>query len=189
MGIPAAQLHKDIKFTYADYLLYPTNGNQCQLIEGEFYMTPAPKTYHQDISRNLEFILHSHVAKHDLGKIYDAPTDVVFSDANAVQPDIFFISKKRIHIIKENCIKGAPDLIVEILSPKSKTLDLKLKRVLYAKHGVKEYWIVDPGAKKVDVLVLLEKGYTVSATYKTGQILVSKLFPGLKLRVSDVFKK
>lgn len=182
-------VNKSIKFTYEDYCLYPTNGKQLQLIEGEFFMSPAPKTYHQKVSGNIEFILRRYVYKHNLGEIYDAPTDVRLSSEDVVQPDILFISKSRLHIITKNYIKDAPDLVVEILSDKTKKIDLKLKRALYAKHGVKEYWIVDPDRETADVLDLGEKGYTEIKKYKAGQTLISSVLKGLKIKVEEIFKK
>lgn len=184
----SATVNKNIKFTYSDYMFYPSNGKQLQLVEGEFYMTPAPKTYHQDVSRNLEFLLQDFVAKYNLGKIYYAPTDVFLSDKDVVQPDILFISKQRRQIIKKAYIKGAPDLVVEILSETTQKLDLQVKHTLYAKYGVKEYWIVDPDKKKVEVLRLRKKGYGKGEIYKSGQILTSHVLTGLQIIVSDIFK-
>lgn len=183
-----AAVNKNIKFTYADYVLYPSNGKKLQLVGGEFFMTPAPKTYHQDVSRNLEFILQNFVVKYNLGKIYYAPTDVFLSDEDVVQPDILFISKQRRHIIKKAYIKGAPDLVVEILSETTKKLDLHVKRTLYAKYGVKEYWIVDPDKKKVEILHLGKRGYERGEIYKRGETLTSSVLTGLRISVSDIFR-
>lgn len=181
--------NKNIKLTYADYLLYPANGKQLQLIEGEFIMSPAPKTYHQAISRNLLVILHSYVTQYKLGEVYDAPTDVVFSDADVTQPDILFVSKERLKIITKDNIKGAPDLVIEILSEKTRKLDVEVKRRLYARHGVKEYWIVDPDKKTVDVLTLSRSGYIRYGLYKKGHTLASPILPGLNIKVLEIFKK
>lgn len=189
MGTATATVNKAIKFTYADYLVYPSNGNQLQLIEGEFYMTPAPNIFHQDIAGNLYAPLRQFVLEHHLGKVYEAPTDVVLSDTNTVQPDILFIRKQRVHVLRKNYVKGAPDLVVEILSERTKKMDMSAKRKLYAKYGVIEYWIVDPDKKTVEVLSLGSKGYQSSGIYRIGQTLTSSVLPGLKISVADVFKK
>lgn len=182
-------INKNIKFTYSDYLIYPSNGKQLQLIEGDFFMTPAPIIFHQDISINLEAIIYEFVAENNLGKVYDAPTDVVLSEEDVVQPDILFIAKDRLNIIKEKNIKGAPDLIVEILSFKTKKMDTVIKRKLYAKHGVKEYWIIDPDKKQIEVLLLAGDKYKSERIYKKGQVLKSKIIAGLKVKVEEVFKR
>lgn len=181
-------VNKNIKFTYADYVLYPSNGKKLQLVGGEFFMTPAPRIYHQDVSGNIFVVLHEFVLARKLGKVYEAPTDVFLSDKDVVQPDILFISKQRKHIITRNYIKGAPDLVVEILSETTKKLDLHVKRTLYAKYGVKEYWIVDPDKKKAEVLHLGKRGYEKGEIYKRGETLTSSVLTGLRISVSDIFK-
>ena len=131
------------KYTYQDYLELPDDGNRYEIIEGELVMPPAPYTIHQDICRNIATELTIYTRKMKLGKIYFAPTDVVLSDINVVQPDILFISNENLQIITEKNIKGVPDLIVEIISPSTEYYDLFVKKETYEKSGVKEYWLVD----------------------------------------------
>jgi len=149
----------EIRYNYEDYLHLPEDGKRYQIIGGKLFRMPAPVPYHQRVSRNIEFILHSFVKERDLGEVFDAPCDVVFSNEDVVQPDIFFISKEREYIIGDKHIRGAPDLIVEILSPRSDYLDRKVKVELYVEYGVKEYWLVDPDRKEVEVLILTREGY------------------------------
>ncbi len=175
---------KEIKFTYEDYVKFPDDRKVYQIIEGELYMVPAPIPYHQDISGNLEFILRSYVRSKNLGKVFYAPCDIVLSKENVVQPDIFFISKEREHIITEKNIQGAPDLVVEILSPRTEEIDRKLKVKLYEKYGVKEYWLVDPERKEFEVLVLGEEGYQVFGVFS--QSFTSPLL-GLEVDLGEVF--
>jgi Uma2 family endonuclease len=174
----------EIKFKYVDYLHLPNDGKRYQIIGGELYVVPAPMPYHQDISRNLEFILYSFVKERELGRVYYAPCDVVLSEEDVVQPDILFILKEREHIIGKKNVQGAPDLIIEILSPRTMEIDRKLKVKLYERYGVKEYWLVEPERKEVEVLVLAQQGYTSLGTFK-------KSFPSplLKTKVDlrDVF--
>ena len=134
-------LNTNLKFTYEDYVLMP-EGKRYEIVEGELYMVPAPTTTHQRISRKLEEMLSRFVEERKLGEVFDAPIDVVFSETDIVQPDIIFISNENKNIIKEENIKGAPDLIIEILSPSSAQRDKTIKKKLYAKNGVKEYWLV-----------------------------------------------
>ena len=104
-----------IRFTYEDYLHLPDDGKRYQVIEGEVYMVPAPTPYHQDVLRKLLILLSEFVEEHVPRKAYCAPCDVVLSQENIVQPDIFFICKEREHIVTEGNIRGAPDLVVEII--------------------------------------------------------------------------
>jgi len=187
--MPTQTINKNIKFTYSDYLIYPTNGKQLQLIAGDFFMTPAPIIFHQDVSRNLETIIYKFVAENNLGKVYYAPTDVVLSTEDVIQPDILFVAKDRLNIIKEKNIKGAPDLIVEILSAKTKKMDSVIKRKLYAKYKVKEYWLVDLDKKQVEVLLLADNKYKSEGIYQKGQIIKSQVIQGLKVKVNDIFKR
>jgi Uma2 family endonuclease len=149
----------EIRYNYEDYLHLPDDGKIYQIVGGKLYRMPAPVPYHQKVSRNIEFILYSFVKENDLGEVFDAPCDVVLSEENVVQPDILFITKEREYIIGDKNIRGAPDLIVEILSPRSDYLDRKVKVELYEEYGVKEYWLVDTDRKEVEVLTHTKEGY------------------------------
>src|SRR5438445_9899908 len=132
--------------TVEDYRLLPETGPRYQLIEGDLHMAPAPNRYHQDISYNLVMIIGKYLEKHRIGKVYAAPFDVYLDENNVHQPDVLFVSKKN-NILTPGGAEGAPDFIVEILSPKTAFLDKKSKRRVYARSGVKELWIVDPHLK------------------------------------------
>ncbi len=175
-----------IKFTYQDYKNLPeSETKRYELLEGELIMVPSPTTYHQRISRNLEHILWDLVRKHDLGFIYNAPLDVVFSEQDVAQPDIIFILKEHSQIITEENIQGAPDLIIEILSPATAERDRTYKRTLYARNGVKEYWLVDPDKRTIEVMILTEEGFQQVGVYN--KTLTSPILPGLSLNLSEVF--
>ena len=181
---------EDVKFTYHDYLLL-SDEKRYELIDGELYVVPAPNIYHQRISRNLEYALVQHVRQNNLGEVLNAPCDVVLSQENVIQPDILFISKDRFGIIATANIQAAPDLVIEILSESTKARDLDIKRKLYARYGAREYWIVDPTAKSVEVLAWRQAGYepgyvTVAVLLHTAS-LSSPLFPQLNLPLSDIF--
>ena len=144
-------LAKRKRYTYDEYLNLPDDGKRYEVIDGELVMVADPYTIHQTVSGNLEYELRTFIKKHKLGKIFDAPTDVVLNEYNVVQPDILFIARDRLDIITEKNISGAPDLIVEILSPSTAYYALLEKKELYEKFGVKEYWIVDPKKQRVEV--------------------------------------
>ena len=131
------------KATIADYQQLP-EGARYQLIDGEIIDVPSPTARHQKIAMRISAKLFFHAEKNSLGTVLFAPMDVYLNDENAVQPDILFVSKANEAIIRENGIYGAPDLIVEILSPSTSYYDTKRKFRLYEKHGVQEYWLIDP---------------------------------------------
>ncbi|MBS3905550.1 MAG: Uma2 family endonuclease [Syntrophaceae bacterium] len=177
----------DEKFTYQDYFHLPDNGKRHQIIDGELYMVPAPVPYHQRILRNLGRILDQFVNENRAGEIFYSPCDVVLSDVDVVQPDIFFISQERLSIVQDKNIQGAPDLIVEILSPYSEKIDKISKVKLYARYGVKEYWIVNPEKKEVTVLNLKGSSYKSLGNFCFKDSFETKFLKGLTIKVSEIF--
>jgi Uma2 family endonuclease len=184
MAVPNPQ----IKFTYEDYKNLPeSETKRYELLEGELVMVPSPTEPHQRASANLEFSLMQFVRKRDLGAVYHAPIDVVLSQEDVVQPDIIFISKERAKIIREKCIKGAPDLVIEIISPSTSGRDRTLKQTLYARCGVKESWIVNPKKETVEVYTLEKTGFRLVKKYTSPEILHSPLLIGLEVPLKEVF--
>ncbi len=175
-----------IKFTYEDYLQLPED-KRYELMEGEFFMVTSPSTGHQNISRNIFRILDAYVRKQGLGEVYYAPLDILLSEENVLQPDILFISKERHHIITEGNIQGAPDLVIEILSPATAERDKGLKQKLYAKFGVQEYWLVDPDKKAVEVMGLAEEGFESTGVYQEEATLDSPLLKGISIDIREIF--
>jgi len=181
------RLNTKIKFTYRDYKSLPeSETRRYELMEGELIMVPSPNEYHQRVSGRLEFILRAFVEGKNLGRVYYAPLDVHLGE-DVVQPDILFISRERFSIITEEEIQGAPDLVIEILSPATAERDQTYKKTLYARHGVKEYWIVDPEEKTITVMTLGKAGFESSGTYKKSDVLKSSIFSGLTINLSEVF--
>ena len=127
------------------------------------------------------------VERHDLGKVLFAPTDVVLTDTDIVQPDVLFISNEREHIITEANIQGAPDLVVEILSPSTSSRDWREKRDLYAKHGVNEYWVVDTVNRVIFLMLLKDAVLEIVETYASGDVLISPTLTGFEVSVDDLF--
>lgn len=174
------------KFTYADYRNAPED-KRYELLDGDLVMTPAPGTAHQRVSRNLTMLLGRSVELTGAGEVFVAPYDVVLSDVDVVQPDLLFISNERAHIITDENVQGAPDLVVEILSPSTADRDRTFKRALYAKHGVKEFWLVDTDARTVTVLLWDAQRYAVAGVCSEGQTLDSPTLKGLAINPDEVF--
>lgn len=179
-------LKEKIRLTYNDYLTLPDE-KRYELIEGELFMVPAPDFYHQIVSGNIEFHLMDFVKKRNLGVVVDAPVDVVLSPEDVLQPDILFISTERKHIITKKNVSGAPDLVIEILSPSTQERDKLVKRDIYSKYGVKEYWIVDPVGKNIEVMIQGHEGYKLHAIFLNDEVLTSPLMEGFLLPLKEVF--
>ena len=180
---------RPIKFTLEDYLLFPDDGKRHELIDGEHYMTPAPNPRHQTISSNLHRIIGGFIHEKHLGRLFSAPTDVVLSEYDVVQPDLFFIATPRLTMIGESRIEGAPDLAVEILSVTTRKADEMIKRKLYERYGVSEYWIVDPELQMIKVFRMTDHGYTraVELSLEAQGSLTTPLLPDLSISLTDIF--
>ena len=176
-----------VKLTYRDYMAWPDDGRRYELFEGELYMVPSPSVKHQRISRKLMLLLAQFVDEYQLGEIFDAPLDVVFAEATFVQPDILFISHQRRGIIGEQNISGAPDLVVEILSPSTEERDRGIKSQLYCRYGVQEYWLVDPEERTVEVLALSPEGYEVLGWYSGDEVVSSQVLAGFQFPAEEIF--
>jgi Uma2 family endonuclease len=187
MSVP----NPNIRFSYADYRsLVDSTDKRYEFLDGDCVMVPAPTTRHQIVSRNLEFLLLAHVRQQRLGTILHAPLDVIFGDGEereVAQPDIVYVSSQRRSIITDQAIQGAPDLLVEILSPSTEIRDRGYKRALYARFGVREYWIADPKAQRIEVLGLQVTGFESLGTYGLTDHLTSALLPRLQLDIAAVF--
>ena len=142
-------------------------GTLAELIENSIYMSPAPTPKHQRIIRKISFAISAYVEKYVLGEIFFSPCDVYLDEhSNAVQPDIIFISAEKSYIVQEDSsIHGIPDLLVEILSKGNSDHDLVVKRNLYEKFGVKEYWVVNPETKETVGFTLQNGRYTESGRF------------------------
>jgi Uma2 family endonuclease len=153
---------------------------------GAFHALPVPSMERQAISLNIAAALLQHAEAGNLGRVLQAPCGIVISK-RLIQPDVLFVARERRGIIGEANLHAAPDLIVEVLSPGMQERDRRAKRKLYAFLEVREYWIVDPEAATIEVLVWSELGYALAGVYGRSDLLLSPLLPKLRLSLSDVF--
>ena len=174
------------KLTYEDYCK-TSDDERWELLDGELVMAPSPTTAHQRVSGKLFRLLADFVEGADLGELLGAPLDVVLSDTNVVQPDLLFVSTGRQHIITDTNIQGAPDLVVEILSPSTTSRDWRIKMDLYAQHGVREYWIVDPEGQRVWVMAGGDGVLDEVGNYARGDTLISPTLTGFSTALDQVF--
>jgi Uma2 family endonuclease len=172
--------------TYEDYRKLP-EGAPYQLIGGELVLTPSPTTYHQIISMKLGFQMVDFVSKNGLGIVLFAPIDVYLEETETYQPDIIFIAQERMEIIEPARINGAPDLVVEILSPSTAYYDLRKKYKVYEKCGVREYWIVDPDEKSVELFLLNEAKFALDQEAAVPGTVSSRLLEGFTVPLQTIF--
>jgi Uma2 family endonuclease len=173
--------------TYADYVKTP-EGAAYQLINGELIMAAPPGIRHQEVAANIFNKLSPFVRKHKLGKVFHAPTDVYFSNHETFQPDILFIETKRLNIIEEECINGAPDVVFEILSPTTGYYDLAHKKNVYESSRVTEYWVVDPREETIELFENKSKKFVSLVKLTTRGTIHSKLIAGFSLKLENVFE-
>ena len=173
-------------FTYADYLLTPDDVRH-ELIDGELIMAPAPIPLHQRVVTRFSNRLGPFIEENGLGELFTAPIDVYLSETNLVQPDLLFVAAARVSIITETNIQGAPDLVIEVASPRTQEYDLTVKRELYERFGVLEYWVALPRAQAVDALRRENGRFVDAGHYGRSDILATPLLPGLRIDLSGVF--
>ena len=180
-----------MKLTYDDFVLFPDDGKRHELIDGEHYVTASPNTKHQQVSMELMFLIRSWLEDHPTGRLFAAPYDMVLSHFDVVVPDLIYLSNERApEILTPAHARGAAELVVEIGSPSTRQRDETIKRHLYARTGVSEYWFVDP---ELDVVrVYLRDGETFTRpqelSREAGDTLTTPLLPGLPLPLSRIFR-
>lgn len=175
------------KLTYDDYARLPDDGKRYQVLEGELDVTPAPTPKHQVVAFKLARLLADALEDKGLGQVYVSPIDVLLGPHDIAQPDIVFISKARLDIVKEKNIQGAPDLVVEILSPSTSRTDRIRKSRVYASNGVPSYWIVDPIEESIQLLRLAGELYQLAAVAERPEIVQPAEFPGLEIDLDAIF--
>ena len=178
-----------VRLTYDDFVQFPEDGKRHELIDGEHVVTPSPNAKHQTIVVNLTALIGSYLRTTRGGRLFVAPFDVVFSDFDVVEPDLVYISRARqADVLTAAHVRGAPDLVVEIGSPSTRKRDETIKRRLYERFGVEEYWVVDPELDEIKVYRRADDRFERVAllSAEQGDVLTSPLFPGLELPLTDV---
>jgi Uma2 family endonuclease len=172
----------------ADYLWEtPDDGNRYEVIDGELYVTPPPTWDHQRGLSKLHIRLGTFIYERGLGEIVTAPVGVVLDADTAVQPDLVYVSRERAHLISRRGLEGAPDLVVEFMSPSTRRRDRGLKMQKYAAAGVLHYWIVDPRTRALEDYRLGQQGYELTGTHGPGTTFQSELFPGLEIPIDELW--
>jgi Uma2 family endonuclease len=175
------------RYTYDQLVAELPESNQpCELWDGELVMSPTPSFYHQEIALAFYRILFDWVSPRRFGKVIAAPMDMVLSPHRVVQPDVLFIAQERLHVI-QRVVMGPADLVAEVVSLGGRQRDRMEKRDLYEQYGVREYWIIDPESKTVEVLALDSGRYVLSARCGMGQIASSRLLSGFQVSVDPLF--
>ncbi|HVZ19584.1 MAG TPA: Uma2 family endonuclease [Vicinamibacterales bacterium] len=181
-----------LKLTYDDFLLFPDDGKRHELIDGEHYVTPSPNTKHQQVSGNIHFLVRAWLQEHPVGRVFYAPFDVVFSNFDVVEPDLLYLSNERMaEVVTPQHVRGAPNLVIEIGSPGTRRRDETVKKRLYERSGVDEYWVVDPETDVVRVYRRERDGFgrVSELSLEAGDVLTTSLLPGLELPLSRIFRE
>lgn len=176
------------QWTYADYARLPDDGMRYEVIRGELFMSPAPRPLHQVVITLISYFLVEFLRVNRLGKSFVSPIDVVLPQqlGDPVQPDIVFIANERLSIVGELNIQGAPDLVMEVLSPSNPEYDRTLKYEIYAEAGVPEYWIIDPHERTIEVFALRDGGYEQLGRYGEGETARSELLDGFTAAIDEI---
>lgn len=174
------------EWTVDDYLLLGEMNTPCQLINGELIMSPSPTPYHQTILSNLNDLLKAE-AKKTRGVVFFAPMDLHVDRKNVFQPDLIYISEEKKHIITHRAIEGVPDLVVEIISPSNIFSDRYTKKKVYQKIGIREYWIVDPANRTLEIFLAGQQDPDVPHLYVVdeGQV-TSTVIPSLNFDLKSI---
>ncbi len=182
-----ATIDRSKEWTVEDFLQLEESNLPCELINGEVFMSPAPSFTHQIVLGNLYDLLRAY-SKRNGGITMFSPVDVYLDKKNVFQPDLLYVAKENLAIISERGLNAAPDLAVEIISPSNSFKDRNQKRRLYQKFGVKEYWIIDPGNKTLEIYDFSVEDTPILYLVEEG-IVISKLLPGLSFNFSELFTR
>ncbi|WP_338833512.1 hypothetical protein MHLNE_24430 [Moorella humiferrea] len=174
------------KYTYDDYIRLDDD-NRYEVVEGELLLTPSPGFKHQDVVRKLAGLLSAWIEGQNLGVVITAPFDVVLARDTVLQPDIVYLARENYHRLTNVCLQGAPDLVIEVISPSTIRRDRISKSRLYLKYGVKEYWLVDPEGGTVEIFTNTPEGWRLAGTFSQEEVLNSPLLPGLAVDLTAVF--
>ncbi len=177
------------EWTYEDYLALPDDGKRYEIIEGVLYVVNAPNSDHQTVVTETSRHLGNFAASHKLGRVLVAPFEVHLSSrTRPIQPDILFIRAERWPAERISYFEGAPDLVVEVISPSSTRMDRVTKFTAYEAAGVPEYWIVNPHARTIEIFTLSNGEYALLGEYTDDETVQSAVLAGINLVASTVFE-
>lgn len=174
-------------WAYEDLFALPNDGRRYEIIEGVLYEMPAPNTDHAQLIMNLIELVFSPLVRAHGGRLFTAPVDVFLRGASPVQPDLLVMLPGQLRLISKRGIEGPPALIVEVLSPGNPEHDLVTKRLLYARAGVAEYWLVSLEAATIEILALEGDHYRAHTRATGDALLISTVLPALACPVNAVF--
>jgi Uma2 family endonuclease len=179
------------KLTYEDFARIPEDRQRHEILDGVHVVSPAPTVPHQDLVFAVARKVADFAEVRGLGKVYVAPLDVVLAEHDIVEPDVLFIASSRSSIVGHANVQGAPDLVVEVLSPKTRRRDLGQKRARYEKLGVLEYWAFDPDAATAQVFRREGDRFLppVLLSAENDDKLTTPLLPGLKISLREIFQR
>ena len=180
-----------VKLTYDDFVLFPDDGKRHELIDGEHYVTPSPNNRHQVILGDLHGYVWTHLQTHAIGRVFLSPFDVVFSRFDVVEPDLLYMSDETAaRVLTSQNVQGTPDLVVEIGSPGTRRRDATIKKSLYAREGVAEYWIIDPEKDAVRIFRNADGQFKppIDLSREAGDVLSTPLLPGFSLALARLFR-
>ena len=174
------------RISYADMERWPEDGRRYELYDGEVYVVPSPLPLHQIAAARLHLALEEYVRAHG-GIVLFAPLDIVLTEYDVVQPDLLLFTREREHLIHPKKVtRVPPDLVVEILSPSTAGNDRGPKMQLLARHGVREYWLVDPEELTVEIYWPSDGRFMLASTATSAESVQSPLLRGLSLRPADL---
>ncbi|MFN0072237.1 MAG: Uma2 family endonuclease [Chloroflexota bacterium] len=176
-----------IRFRAEDIWDTPDDGNRYEVIDGELYVSPPPSFDHQLAVSELFLQLGVHIKSHRLGTLLPAPLGVILGVGAGVQPDLVYISQQRSNIIMPRGIEGAPDLVIEVLSPSTMNRDRGVKMTQFAQAGIPHYWIVDPRSHRLEAYQLTDEGYSLVVNLGAADVFLPVLFPGFELKLSELW--
>jgi Uma2 family endonuclease len=175
------------RVSYADLERAPEDGRRYELYDGERFVVPAPLPKHQLVGLAVSDIVRAYAREHG-GFAVISPIDIVFSEFDVLQPDVIYFSPARAHLVDVNrVIRDAPDLCVEVLSPSTAATDRGKKMQMFARYGVREYWIVDPAAESIEVYELSGSAYALLLTAASADIVTPAILPGLSFPAARLF--
>jgi Uma2 family endonuclease len=187
MATAAPQQWYERPLTHRDLDDLPEDdGVRYEVIDGELYMAPFPFISHQQVATALGAILWAYLKEHPIGRVFTSNTKVVLGEPTGVGPDVVYVSRANMGTVRKDGIYGPPDLMVEVTSSKP-NLDRVVKYRKYASSGVRNYWIIDPDARTVDVFELRAKRYKRVAAVKDDETFATALFPGLVIPLAELW--